>query len=132
MDAHTHVNLQREILNYFQQLKTTQFIIATHAEEFIKGVSAGSIISILNQKPERVQSTPEIITALSDVDNEAVIETQQEPFILYVEGEDDERILNGWASILNKQDVFKRFYIETMGGTTKDEMQKKRQSTLID
>ncbi len=124
-DAHMHVNLQREILNYFQQLKTTQFIIATHAEEFIKGVSPGSIISILNQKPERVQSNPEIITALSDVGNMAIVRTQQEPFILYVEGEDDERILNGWASILNKQDVLKRFYIETMGGTTKDEMQKK-------
>ncbi len=124
-DAHTHINLQREILNYFQQLKTTQFIIATHAEEFIKGVSAGSIISVLNQKPERVQSTPEIITALSDVDNEAVVETQQEPFILYVEGEDDERILNGWASILDKQQVLKRFYIKTMGGPTKNEMQAK-------
>ena len=124
-DAHTHVNLQREILNYFKQLKTTQFIIATHAEEFIKGVSAGSIISVLNQKPERVQSTPEIITALSDVDNEAVIETQQEPFILYVEGEDDERILNGWASILRKQDVLKRFYIKIMGGPNKNEMKEK-------
>lgn len=124
-DAHTHVNLQREILNYFKQLKTTQFIIATHAEEFIKGVSAGSIISVLNQKPERVQSTPEIITALSDVDNEAVVETQQEPFILYVEGEDDERILNGWASILRKQDVLKRFYIKIMGGPNKNEMKEK-------
>jgi len=87
-DAHMHVNLQREILNYFRQLKTTQFIIATHAEEFIKGVGPESIYSILRQNPERVESTPEIITALSDVDNMAIVRTQQDPFILYVEGED--------------------------------------------
>jgi len=123
-DAHMHVNLQREILNYFQQLKTTQFIIATHAEEFINGVSSESIISVLKQKPERVQSSPEIITALADVNNMAIVRTNQEPFILYVEGEDDERILNGWASVLNKQHVLKRFYIEKMGDTTKDEMQR--------
>ena len=115
-DAHMHVNLQREILNYFQRLKTTQFIVATHAEEFI--------ISVLKQKPERVQSSPEIITALADVNNMAIVRTSQEPFVLYVEGEDDERILNGWASVLDKQNVLKRFYVEKMGGTTKDEMQK--------
>jgi AAA15 family ATPase/GTPase/nitrate reductase NapAB chaperone NapD len=124
-DAHMHVNLQREILNYFRQLKTTQFIIATHAEEFIKGVEPESIYSVLNQKPERVHSSPEIITALSEVDNMAIVRTQQDPFILYVEGEDDERILNAWASVLNKENVLKRFYIQTMGGTSKDEMKKK-------
>lgn len=123
-DAHMHVNLQREILNYFQRLKTTQFIIATHAEEFIKGVSPESIISVLKQKPERIQSSPEIITALADVNNMAIVRTSDEPFILYVEGEDDERILNGWASALDKQDVLKRFYVEKMGGTTKDEMRR--------
>ncbi|WP_420264781.1 ATP-dependent nuclease [Candidatus Magnetominusculus dajiuhuensis] len=56
-DAHMHVNLQREILNYFQRLNTTQFIIATHAEEFINRVDHGNIISLLNQKPERIEST---------------------------------------------------------------------------
>lgn len=124
-DAHMHVNLQREILNYFRQLKSTQFIIATHAEEFIKGVGSESIYSVLKQKPERVKSNPEIITALSDVDNMAIVRTQQDPYILYVEGEDDERILNAWAVVLQKENILKRFFIETMGGTTKIEMKKK-------
>jgi len=124
-DAHMHVNLQREILNYFRQLKTTQFIIATHAEEFIKGVGPESIYSILKQKPERVASTPEIITALSDVDNMAVVRTQQDPFILYVEGEDDERILNAWAGVLKKENILNRFYVETLGGTDKKVMKEK-------
>lgn len=124
-DAHMHVNLQREILNYFRQLKTTQFIIATHAEEFIKGVAPENIYSVLQQRPERVQSNPEIITALADVDNMAIVRTQQEPYILYVEGEDDERILNAWASVLKKENILKRFYIESMGGTSKEEMKKR-------
>lgn len=124
-DAHMHVNLQREILNYLRQLKTTQFIIATHAEEFIKGVEPESIYSVLKQKPERVKSNPEIITALSDVDNMAIVRTQQDPFIIYVEGEDDERILNAWATVLEKENILKRFFIEAMGGTTKVEMKKK-------
>lgn len=124
-DAHMHVNLQREILNYFQQLKTTQFIIATHAEEFIKGVSSESIIFVLKQKPERIQSTPEIITALADIDNMAIVSTLQEPYILYVEGEDDERILNAWASVLKKENILKKYFIESMGGTTKVEMKKR-------
>lgn len=40
---------QREILNYFRKLKTTQFIIATHAEEFIKGVEPENIYSVKNK-----------------------------------------------------------------------------------
>jgi predicted ATPase len=123
-DAHMHVNLQREILSYFRQFKTTQFIIATHAEEFIRGVSPESIISVLNRKPQRIASTPEVITALSDVDNMAVIRTQQDPYILYVEGEDDERILNAWAAVLEKEHLLSKFYVEKLGGSTKNEMKK--------
>jgi len=56
-DAHLHVNLQREILEYFKRKSSergTQFIIGTHAEEFIKGVDAGQVVSLLKQKPTRV------------------------------------------------------------------------------
>lgn len=38
-DAHLHVNLQREILDYFKQKSMelgTQFLVATHAEEFVR------------------------------------------------------------------------------------------------
>lgn len=121
-DAHMHVNLQREIINYFQRLDTTQFIIATHAEEFIKRVYHGNIISILSRKPERIDSTQEIITALSDVDNIEIVSIGQDSYILYVEGENDERILNGWASVLGKQQLLKRFYVKIMGGSSKKMM----------
>ena len=48
-DAHLHVNLQREILDYFKKKsaeRNVQFLIATHAEEFINGVNASQILSL--------------------------------------------------------------------------------------
>jgi len=71
-DAHMHVNLQREMLEFLKSRsgeKNIQFIIATHAEELIKGVNPTSIISILKTKPERTDAKHKIITALSDVSN---------------------------------------------------------------
>ncbi|HLC17324.1 MAG TPA: AAA family ATPase, partial [Thermodesulfovibrionia bacterium] len=123
-DAHLHVNLQRTILNYLKTKKDIQFIIATHSEEFIKGVDTHAIISVLSDEPKRIQSKPSIITALSEVDNMTVIRTTQSPFILYVEGEDDERLLNAWATILGKNSIFDKYYVEQMGGSTKDLMKK--------
>lgn len=45
-DAHLHINLQREILDYFkrksQELRI-QFLIATHAEEFARGVDVSQM-----------------------------------------------------------------------------------------
>ena len=60
-DAHLHVNLQREILDYFKRKaleRDTQFLIATHAEEFVRGVDASQIVSLLNQVPTRTRSWP--------------------------------------------------------------------------
>jgi hypothetical protein len=124
-DAHLHVNLQRKILNYFKQRKTIQFLIATHAEEFIKGVEVTSIISMLPGKPRRVQATEPVVKAMSEVDNMVVIKTKQCPFILYVEGEDDERLLSAWANSLGKVEVLNKFHFFLLGGTSKEEMKKK-------
>jgi AAA15 family ATPase/GTPase len=121
-DAHLHVNLQRTILNYLKTKTDIQFIIATHAEEFIKGVDIHTIISVLSAEPRRVQSKPPVITALSDVDNLTIVRTSESPFILYVEGEDDERMLNAWASTLDVSSLLNKFYIKTMGGTSKQRM----------
>jgi hypothetical protein len=124
-DAHLHVNLQRQILNYFKQQKKIQFLIATHAEEFIRGTEVNSIISMLSGQPKRVQSTSNVIKAMSDVDNRVIIRTEQSPFILYVEGEDDERLLSAWANKLRTTEVFNKFCIYILGGVTKVEMKKR-------
>jgi AAA15 family ATPase/GTPase len=124
-DAHLHVNLQKKILNYFKQQRKIQFLIATHAEEFIRGVEVNSIISMLSGQPKRIQATEPIIKAMSEVDNIVVIKTKQSPFILYVEGEDDARILSAWANSLAKIDVLNKFHIYFLGGSSKDDMKKR-------
>ena len=99
-DAHLHVSLQREILDYFKRKaveRGTQFIIATHAEEFARGVDASQIVSLLSQEPRRVQSTPAVLRAMADVKNEDLVRLISSPFVLYVEGQSDERILRAWA-----------------------------------
>ncbi len=123
-DAHLHVNLQKQILNYFKQKNKIQFLIATHSEEFIRGVEVNSIISMLSDAPKRISATETIVRAMSEVDNIVVVKTKLSPYILYVEGEDDERLLTSWASKTNHQDILRKFHIFKMGGTTKDDMKR--------
>lgn len=125
-DAHLHVNLQREVLDYFK-LKATeknvQFLIATHAEEFAKGVDVSQIISLLSSVPKRVESTPEILRAMSDVSNTELTQLWTSPIILYVEGESDERILRAWAKACDAEDELSRVCFHVMGGGTKQKME---------
>jgi predicted ATPase len=127
-DAHLHVNLQREILDYFKNQKAfqrnTQFIIATHAEEFIQGVDARQIVSLLDKVPKRVEATPAILTAMADVSNIEITQLSElkTPVILYVEGETDERLLRGWASTLGMQDKIGQVCFRVMGGGSKEAM----------
>lgn len=127
-DAHLHVNLQREILDYFKNQKSlqgnTQFIIATHAEELIRGVNVHQIISLLDRTPKRVASTPAILTAMSDVSNLEITQLSElaRPILLYVEGETDERLLRGWSTPLNKQNVLNQVCFRVMRGGSKDKM----------
>jgi energy-coupling factor transporter ATP-binding protein EcfA2 len=127
-DAHLHVNLQREILDYFKNQKAarrnTQFLIATHAEEFIKGVDARQIMSLLDKIPKRVEATPAILTAMSDVSNLEITQLSElnNPVILYVEGETDERLLRGWATVLGMQDKINQICFRVMGGGNKKKM----------
>ncbi len=126
-DAHLHVNLQREVLAYFKASdieKHTQFLIATHAEEFIRSVQVSQIYSFLhqNKEPVRVQSTPEIVTAMADVANLEVTHLVESPLMLYIEGEDDERLLRAWAQVLNEEETLNRFCFHAMHGGSKKSM----------
>jgi len=124
-DAHLHVNLQREILDYFKKKsaeRNVQFLIATHAEEFINGVNASQILSLLLPEPRRIQSKPETIRAMADVSNTEITAMITSPYILYVEGESDERILRAWASICGMDDIFSKLCIKVMSGGSKKTM----------
>lgn len=121
-DAHLHANLQSTILQYFVEKQDMQFIMASHAPEFINRIETHNIISIMSGTPKRVQSTTEIVKALSEVDNIDIVRTSSTGLILYVEGEDDARILSSWATILGMSDVLDKFYVYTMHGTSKEVM----------
>ncbi len=124
-DAHLHVNLQREILDYFKKKaaeKGVQFLIATHAEEFAKGVDAHQILSLLKQVPTRIESTPAVLRAMSEVSNEDIARLAGAPYMVYVEGESDERILRGWAEQCGALPVMDKICFKVMGGGNKQAM----------
>lgn len=124
-DAHLHVNLQREILDYFKRKsseRNIQFLIATHAEEFARGVDASQIVSLLSQVPKRVASTPTILRAMSEVSNEDIARLTISPYILYVEGESDERILRAWAVTCVAQSAMDKICFKSMNGGDKISM----------
>ena len=124
-DAHLHVNLQREILDYFKRKsleRDIQFLIATHAEEFVRGVDASQIVSLLHQVPKRIESTPVVLRAMADVSNEEITRLMASPYILYVEGESDERILRAWADQCGAQLAVDRLCFKSMGGGGKENM----------
>lgn len=126
-DAHLHVNLQREILDYFKKKsaeKGVQFLIATHAEEFARGVDVHQILSLLKQVPTRIESTPEVLRAMAEVSNEEITRLMGSPYIVYVEGETDERILRAWAPQCGALPVMDKIDFKIMGGGNKQDMKK--------
>jgi hypothetical protein len=128
-DAHLHVNLQREILDYFKRKATErniQFLIATHAEEFARGVDASQIMSLLQQQvPMRIQSTPDILRAMADVSNEEIMRLLASPYVLYVEGESDERLLRAWATACGAATAIDKVCFKTMDGGGKENMKER-------
>lgn len=123
-DAHLHVNLQRKVIQFLQHKTDIQFLIATHSEEFVKGVDIASVLSVMSGKPTRVHNSGHILNALSMVDNIDIIRTQDSPFIIYVEGEDDDRIISSWANRLNKSTLYNLYYTKIMNGGSKVSMKK--------
>lgn len=124
-DAHLHVNLQSEILDYFKRKsmeRHTQFLIATHAEEFARGVDVSQIISLLNHEPKRVPSTSAVLRAMAVVSNEEITRLMASPYILYVEGESDERILRAWAEQCGALAAIDRVCFKSMDGGGKVNM----------
>jgi AAA15 family ATPase/GTPase len=124
-DAHLHVKLQREILDFFRKMsieQNTQFLIATHAEELIKAVDANRIISLLQKKPIREASKPDILGAMSSVSNLEINQLRSSPYLFYIEGDTDERIIRAWARTLGYESEVENLCIHLMRGGNKSEM----------
>lgn len=133
-DAHLHVNLQREIIDYFKkksQERGIQFLIATHAEEFARGVDASQIVSLLHRSPKRVESTTAVLKAMSEVSNEDITRLTGSPYILYVEGESDERILRAWAVACGAKNAIDKLCFKSMGGGGKASMKRRAEEHFL-
>jgi hypothetical protein len=109
----------------------TQFLIATHAEEFVRGVDASQIVSLLTQAPTRIQSTPNVLRAMADVSNEEIARLMASPYILYVEGESDERILRAWADACDAQEAMDKVCFRSMGGGGKANMKERADAHFV-
>ncbi len=70
----------------------------------------------------RIESVPEVLRAMSEVSNEEIVRLMASPYILYVEGESDERILRAWAAKCGAQDAVDKLCFEPMGGGNKKAM----------
>ena len=55
---------------------------------------------MLSHKPQRLTSASGILTAMADVSNAELSQLSASPFVLYVEGETDERILRALGAHL--------------------------------
>ncbi len=73
----------------------------------------------MSQQPMRIESVPEVLRAMSEVSNEEIVRLMASPYILYVEGESDERILRAWAAKCGAQDAVDKLCFEPMGGGNK-------------
>jgi len=88
----------------------------------VRGVDVSQLVSFLNQVPRRVQSAPEVLRAMAEVSNEEIVRLMASPYILYVEGESDERILRAWANPCGAQAAMGKVCFKAMGGGDKQIM----------
>lgn len=125
-DAHLHVNLQRALLDYFKSRSNdqgVQFLIATHAEEFAKGVNPSQIYSLLrSEQPRRIDNTENVLRAMADVSNEDIARAGSSPVVVYVEGEVDERLIRAWAGQCGGVNYVDHVYFKPLGGGDKTGM----------
>ena len=98
---------------------------------FARGVDASQIVSLLNRKPTRVESTPAVLHAMADVSNEEITRLMASPYILYVEGESDERILRAWAGACGAQEAMDKVCFKTMGGGGKKNMKERADAHFV-
>jgi hypothetical protein len=77
---------------------------------------------LLKQVPTRIESTPAVLRAMSEVSNEDIARLAGAPYMVYVEGESDERILRGWAEQCGALPMMDKLCFKVMGGGNKQAM----------
>jgi len=101
-DAHLHVSLQKEVLEYFQKVardRRVQFIVATHSRDFINQVAPHQILSLREGMPHRLHLNYEVhdtLDQLGALDNTQLGVLSAYRRLLLVENESDWKILSIW------------------------------------
>lgn len=130
-DAHLHVNLQREMLDFFLSKTSqlgTQFIVATHAEALIEGVHSSKVVSLQAGQPKRNPQVENVLDAMAIVSNLEASRLRETPLILYLEGDSDERLLRVFSQKLGQSDWLQKAVVHYMGGGSKPDMKKRADS----
>jgi predicted ATPase len=132
-DAHLHVNLQRTLLNFLLKRQThVQMLIATHAEELIRGVKPQQITFLTPTGSRRVTDTEQPQIALAEISNLDISNLIARKLIIYVEGETDEECMRGWAEALADDASFTALresmkgvaFVHLSGGSAKEMLEK--------
>jgi energy-coupling factor transporter ATP-binding protein EcfA2 len=101
-DAHLHVSLQKEVLEYFQKVardRRVQFIVATHSRDFINQVAPHQILSLREGQPQRLHLNYEVhdtLDQLGALDNTQLGILSAYRRLLLVENESDWKLLAIW------------------------------------
>ena len=103
-DTHLHVILQGQIYDRLRDLARknySQLIIATHSEVLVNNTDSDKIVSFYGRPHILLNNTgrdavSEALKRLSTMD----IALSEEKSILYIEGENDFKILHAWAKVL--------------------------------
>ncbi len=99
-DAHLHVSLQKEVLDYFQKMaraRRVHFIVATHSRDFINQVAPHQILTLSDAHPRRLSLNYEVHDALDQLgalDNSQMGLLAAYRRLLFVENESDWRLLS--------------------------------------
>jgi predicted ATPase len=105
-DAHLHVTLQRQVYDLLRSIasrRRCQLVVATHSEVLIDATSPSQIVSFY-RKPHLLLSDTDrdqVREALKRLTALDILQAEQSPGILYVEGDTDFNLLKAWARILS-------------------------------
>jgi predicted ATPase len=106
-DAHQHVILQKQVYDLIRKAaheRGGQVIIATHSEVVLDATEPARVLGFFGGAPRPLASETErdqLREALKRITTTDLLLGYDVGAVLYVESEDDEKILREWARILN-------------------------------
>lgn len=123
-DAHQHVILQRQVCDRIRTVardRGAQVILATHSEVVIDATHPTRVMAFFGGEPRPLATRHErdrLREALKRVTTSDLLLGREIGAVLYVESGSDERMLAGWAAVLDHpaRRFFERPFVHWLGG----------------